>query len=159
MIYLDYGQNPRSPADTLLVPIKRYTSQTNDIRIEIVEYNDTYGSATMNTGLMEYEFDSFKESRDSLTFYNITKKFGGNPLSSITSFAKGNIKIIDSADAIIRIEIEQFIIGRGSIYKPTAPLILVPNQPVVGMATYSMFPKKDIRMNALSDYGVFKRIK
>ncbi|MDO6435213.1 hypothetical protein Q4E93_31645 [Flavitalea sp. BT771] len=156
MIHLDRSR--RKPADTLLVPIGRYTSQTNDVQIEVVEYNDTYGNASMSTGQMEYAFDSVKESRDSLTFYNITTKSGGNPLSSIPSFAKGNIKIIDAADTIIRIEIEQLIIGRGSIYKPTAPLLLVPDQPIVGMATYYFHPKKTIRMNALSDYGIFKRI-
>ena len=159
MIDINYGQNPRTEKDTLLIPKKNYSKKIDNVQINVTEYNDTYGSATTSTGLMEYEFDRLKETPDSLTFFNVTKKFGGRVFPSTVSFVKGNIKIIDSTDNNIQhIQIDQVIIQRGDIYKPTKPLELVPNQPVVGMATYYFYPKTPIKSTDLTDYGIFKRV-
>lgn len=158
MICINYGQSPRTEKDTLLTPSKSYTKKIDNIQIEVTEYNDTYGSAT-STGLMEYKFDSLKETEDSLTFYNVTKKFGGRKFPSIVSFHKGNIKIIDSINnEVSHIQIDQVIIQRGDIYKPTKPLELVSNQPVVGLATYYFYPRTTIKSTDLTDYGIFKRV-
>lgn len=159
MIDINYGQNPRTEKDTLLTPQKKYSKKIDNVQVDVTEYNDTYGSATTSTGLMEYEFDRLKETADSLTFYNVTKKFGGKEFSSTVSFTKGNIKLIDSANNdISRIQIDQVIIQRSDIYKPTKPLELVPNQPVVGMATYYFYPKTRMKSTDLTDYGIFKRV-
>lgn len=159
MIDINYGQTPRTEKDTLLTPVKSYSTKVGNVQVSVTEYNDTYGSATTSTGLMEYEFDRLKETPDSLTFFNVTKKFGGRVFPSKVSFVKGNIKIIDSTDNNIHhIQIDQVIIQRGEIYKPTKPLELVPNQPVVGMATYYFYPKTPIKSTDLTDYGIFKRV-
>ena len=159
MIDINYGQNPRTEKDTLLTPSKTYSKKIDNVQIDVTEYNDTYGSATTSTGLMEYEFDGLKETTDSLTFYNITKKFGGREFPAAFSFTKGNIKIIDSINFDIHhIQIDQVIIQRSSIYKPTKPLELIPNQPVVGMATYYFYPKSPMKSTDLTDYGMFKRV-
>lgn len=159
MIDINYGQTPRTEKDTLLIPVKSYSNNVANLEVDVTEYNDTYGSATTSTGLMEYEFDRFKETPDSLTFYNVTKKFGGRQFPSTVSFVKGNIKIIDSTNYDIRyIQIDQVIIQRGDIYKPTKPLELVPNQPVLGMATYYFYPRTAIKSTDLTDYGIFKRV-
>lgn len=160
MIDINYGQNPRTKNDTLLTPIKQYSKKIDDILVNVIAYNDTYGSATSSTGLMEYEFDVMKETKDSLTFYNVTKNFGGKEFPSTTSFVKGNIKVVDSASGIINyIDIDQVIIKRGDIYKPTKPRELVPNQPIVGIATYRFYPKQATKSTILTDYGIFKRVK
>ena len=160
MIDINYGQNPRTERDTLLTPMNRYTKKVDNIRIDVTEYNNTYGSATSSTGLMEYEFDSIKETADSLTFYKVSKKFGGKVLPSTTSFVKGNIKVVDSTEGNINyIEIEQVIIKRGDIYKPTKPLELVSNQPIVGIATYRFYPRQVTKSITLTDYGIFMRVK
>ena len=57
------------------------------------------------------------------------------------------------------IEIEQAIITRGNIYKPTAPLELISNQPIVGSATYRFYPQTNINSRTLTDYGIWKRVK
>ena len=159
MIDINYGQNPTTDKDTLLRPRKSYSKKIENVQIDVTEYNDTYGSATTSTGLMEYEFDRFKETADSLTLYNVTKKFGGREFPSTVSFTKGNIKIIDSTNYDIHhIQIDQVIIQRSDIYKPTKPLELVPNQPVVGMATYYFYPRTPIKSTGLTDYGIFKRV-
>lgn len=159
MIDINYGQNPRTKKDTLMTPSKIYSKKINKVQIDVTEYDDTYGSAATSTGLMEYEFDRFMETVDSVTFYNVTKKFSGRKFPSTVSFIKGNIKIIDSTNYDIHhIEIDQVIIQRSDIYKPTKPLELVPNQPVVGIATYYFYPKTPIKSTDLTDYGIFKRV-
>jgi len=160
MIHINYGQNPRNERDTLLTPIKRYSKEVGNFQINVTEYNDTYGSATSSTGLMEYEFDGINETTDSLTFHKVSKKFGGKEFPATTSFVKGNIKVIDSVGSYINyIEIDQVIIKRGDIYKPTRPLELVSNQPIVGVATYRFYPRHAIKTATLTDYGIFKRVK
>ncbi len=160
MIDINYGQKPRSETDTLLTPTNRYSKMFNNLQVNITEYNDTYGSATSSTGSMEYVFDSMKETADSLTFYNIIKKFGGKDFPSTTSFVKGNIKVVDSADGNIHyIDINEVMIKRGDIYKPTKPLELVSDQPIVGVAAYRFYPRHATRTTGLTDYGIFKRLK
>jgi hypothetical protein len=160
MLDIDFEQNPTSEKDTLLTPIGHYHKKFNDVDFEITKYNQTYGSATMNTGLMRYEFDSLKETKDSVTFYNVTKIFGGTLFPSTTSFLKGNIKVIDSTDSKIQyIQIKKAIIERGAIYKPTSPLILVPNQPIIGIATYEFYPRNILKSTLLTDFGIWKRVK
>jgi hypothetical protein len=160
MLDIEYGQNPRTEKDTLLTSNGQYTKTFNGVQFDITKYKDTYGSATMNTGLMRYEFDSLKETKDSMTFYNVTKKFGGRIFPSTASFLKGNIKVVDSKDnRILYVQIEQAIIERGNIYKPTSPLELVPNQPIVGSATYEFYPRTTINSKTLTDFGIWKRVK
>jgi hypothetical protein len=160
MIDINYGQNPRNKSDTLLMPTKQYSKMIDNIQIDVTEYNDTYGSATSSTGLMEYEFEGMTETADSLTFYKVSKKFGGKEFSATTSFVKGNIKVIDSVGGNINyIDIDQVIIKRGDIYKPTKPIELVANQPIVGIATYRFYPRRVTKTTVLTDYGIFKRVK
>jgi hypothetical protein len=159
MIDVNHGQSPRTEKDTLLTPNKIYSKKIDNVQIDVTEYNDTYGSATTSTGLMEYEFDRFRETADSLTLYNVTKKSGGRQFPSTVSFTKGNIKIIDSTNyGVHHIQIEQVIIQRSDIYKPTKPLELVPNQPVVGIAEYYFYPRMPTKSTGLTDYGIFKRV-
>ena len=160
MFEINYGQNPRTERDTLIIPTNHYSKSAGTLQIIITEYNDTYGSATSSTGLMEYDYDSTKETADSLTFYNVTKKFGGKEFPSNTSFVKGNIKVVDSIEGNINyIDVDQVILKRGDIYKPTKPLELVSNQPIVGVATYRFYPRHHTKTTALTDYGIFKRVK
>lgn len=160
MLNIDFGKIPRTEKDTLLTPKGQYIKNFNGVQFNITEFNNTYGSATMNTGLMRYEFDSLKETKDSLTFYNVTKIFGGKFFPSTTSFLKGNIKVVDSKDnRILYVQIEQAIIERGNIYKPTSPLELVPNHPIVGSATYKFYPRTAINSKTLTDFGIWKRVK
>jgi len=160
MINIKYGPKPRTEGDTLLSPINRYTRKYNTIEISVTEYNNTYGSPTTSTGLMEFLFDSLKETNDSLTFYNVTKKFGGKEFPSTTTFMKGNVKVLDSSSGFMDyIDISQVVIKRGDIYKPTNPLELVSDQPIVGTATYRFRPTQSIKSEILTDYGIFKRVK
>jgi hypothetical protein len=160
LLHINMGQTPRMPKDTLMVPSKHYSQRFNGVRFDITEYSDTYGSATMDTGLMEYGFSRLKETSDSLVFYGVTRQFGGRDFPATTAFAKGNIRVEDSARSYIQyIGVEQAVMKRGAIYKPTAPLQLVANQPIVGTAFYRFYPKKRLRFTVLTDLGIWKRVK
>lgn len=160
LIKINYSSSPTTEKDTVLAPVKTYKKKINGTELTVTEYNLTYGSATINTGLMRYEFDTFKESNDSLTLFNVTKKFGGKNFSENPSFEKGNIKIVENDDKkLLYIQINQPIIERGSIYKLTSPFELVPNQPIVGLATYEFYPRDSLTTENLSEFGLWRRIK
>lgn len=160
LIKINYGTNPTTEKDTVLTPIKRYKEKINGSDLTVTEYNLTYGSATMNTGLMRYEFDNFKETSDSLTLFNVIKKFGGKIFSENPSFEKGNIKIVENDNKrLLYIQINQPIIERGNIYKPTSPFEIVYNQPIVGVATYEFYPRDSLTTEALSETGLWRRVK
>lgn len=160
LVDIQNSTNPTTQKDTLLTPAARYTKTFNGVKFNITTYHQTYGSATMNTGLMRYEFDGLKETNDSLIFYKVKTKFGGKTFPSTTSFLKGNIKLIDSSDhKILYVQINQAIIERGSIYKPTDPLKIVSNQPIVGNAIYEFYPKNTIKSTSLTDIGIWKKVK
>jgi hypothetical protein len=152
-------ENPPTQKDTLLNPKKHYFRKFNGLDVEITEYNKTYGSGSIDTGLKIYNFEKFIESKDSLTFYDIEYKTG-EKLSQKTAFPKGNIKIVeDNNGKIIYVRIEQFINKKGAIYKPTKPLELVKNQPIIGFATYEFHPKKTINSRELTNIGIYKKVK
>jgi len=159
MINLEVPNGMATARDTLLTPDNQYSKRVNGIQIDVNEYKETYGTSFV-TGLMSYKFDGFKETTDSLTFFDVTKTSGGTELSSTVSFVKGNIQIEDSTDNKINyIDIDQVIIQRGEIYKPAHPFDIVKNQPVLGLATYRFYPKASVESSLFSDYGIFKKIK
>ncbi|RZL44839.1 MAG: hypothetical protein EOP00_18885 [Pedobacter sp.] len=160
LIRVNNGENPTTEQDTVLKPSKHYFKNIKGIKYEVTEFNDTYGSSTMNTGLMKYEFEMVKETNDSLTFENVVHKFGGIKWPSKISFPKGNITVVDDTTGRVhRIVIEQFIRMKGEIYKPSKPLEIVTNQAIIGFATFYFIPKKHIKSSALTNEGIFKQVR
>lgn len=158
MIDIISGPSLSTPKDTSLVPAKKYHFKLNGFDIDVAEYKETYGSAIGDTGLKEYRFENFKETKDSLIFFKIKKRLGRN-LPPRVSFLKGNIKIIESANKQVdHIEINELIITRGAIYKPTKPLELVPNQPITGIVTYYFFPDNKTSSDSFTDFGIYKDV-
>jgi len=152
-------ENPTAPKDTVLKPSNEHSKEIMGINFDIIEYNETYGRSPMNTGLMEYEFDTVREKNDSLTFENVSHKFGIK-LPSNVSFPKGNITIVeDSIGRVHRIIIEKFIRMKGEIYKPTKPLEIVPGQAIIGFATFYFLPKRTLKSSSLTNDGIFKEVK
>jgi hypothetical protein len=160
LIKINYDSIPTIEKDTILTSVKNYITKINGAELSVTEYNLTYGSATMNTGLMRYEFDTYEETKDSLTLFNVTKNFGGKLFSSSPSFEKGNIKVVENDNKkLLYIQVNQPIIERGNIYKPTSPFELVANQPIVGVATYEFYPRDSLTTAKLSETGLWRRVK
>lgn len=159
VIQVNSSKNPTTEKDTILNPSKHYFKNIKGIKFDITEYNDTYGSSPMNTGLMQYEFETIKETNDHLIFENVTHK-SGIELPSKVSFPKGNITIFeDTTGRIHRIIIEKFIRMKGEIYKPTKPLEIVPDQAIIGFATFYFIPKKLLNSSAFTNEGIFKQVR
>jgi hypothetical protein len=160
LLAFDYRPGTTSPQDTLLLPARRYVQRCHGVAVAVAEYRPTYGSATEDTGLMEYRFAGCQEGPDSLTFTGVRRVFGGRDFAATVSFPKGNIKAVEFAgDTIAYLEIAQAVIGRGRVYLPRRPLALVPNQPIVGLATYRFYPGHTLAAAALSDAGIYKKVK
>ncbi|ETZ23372.1 hypothetical protein N824_18085 [Pedobacter sp. V48] len=160
LILVNNGENPTTAKDTILNPVKHYFKNIQGIKFEITEYNDTYGSSPMNTGLMEYEFGAIKETNDGLTFENVVHKSGGIEWPSKVSFPKGNITVFeDTTGRVHHIIIEKFIRMKGEIYKPTKPLEIVPDQAIIGFATFYFIPKKLLKSSTLTNEGIFKQLR
>jgi hypothetical protein len=160
LITVRHGENYTTSKDTVLNPSNHYSKNIKGIKFDATEYNETYGSSPMNTGLMENEFETIKETTDSLIFENVIHKSGGIVLPSKVSFPKGNITVFeDTTGRVHRIIIEKFIRMKGEIYKPTKPLEIVPDQAIIGFATFYFIPKKLLNSKALTNEGIFKHVR
>jgi len=159
MIRITGTLTPPLPDDTLLTPTKTYSKLCNGVDVKIAEYKTTYGSI-VGGQLKEYKFDNFKETEDSLIFYDVIRIFGSKELPSVAAFCKGNIRIEDSLNGYIgHIAIKQMVIERGEIYKPTKPFEIVKNQPIVDQAELWFYPKGSLKSSLLTDNGIYKQLK
>jgi hypothetical protein len=143
--------------DTLLSPLSHEQRKYSGVMVDATRYKETYGSA-IDVSLQEYQFGSFVETRDSLIFYGVTRKFGRG-LPDIVAFIKGNIKVVDSANGVINhIEVGTILIGRGDIYKPGKPFELVHDRPVIGEQDIWFYPKQPTPSARMTDYGIYKAV-
>lgn len=156
------SKGPLSPIDTIMAPTGKQSKTVHGIKVDVTEYHQTYGSGVgqARTGNMTFHFDSLNETEDSIIFYNVKQEYGIE-LSSTKSFPKGNIVVEDSAKSDLDyIKITVPIIRRAGVVRgDTKSFDVTPNQPVVGTAFYYFYPTTPLKATALSDYGIFKRIK
>ena len=129
----------------IFTPIKNLNTgeQNIEIKTKIYQYS---GFMSRNGGYDEYEFESFKETRDSLFFYNLedVKSLKPKQLENL-KFKKRNVVIMQYANKeVIAIRIED--------------LILSNNNELISNITYSLIPKKKLNSNQFTAYGVFKEI-
>jgi hypothetical protein len=112
--------------------------------------------------LNEYKFHSFRETKDSLFFFGLTKVFGNVQVdSSKIGFKKGNIKILsDSIGKLYRLEIEEMIlVEKGNQITNISDFSNDVNLAKACYRTYYMEPDSIVFENEFSDYGIFKEIK
>lgn len=148
-------------------PIQEQTLNIGTTQINITVYEALPGNTTPHCNLMEYKFNSFKETPDSLFFYGVEKDWDASSdpeLPDGVGFKKGNIKLVGTADGIVgRIVIEEFFIttGERKIYKYGSRVLdrIESNSPIICTDTFYFNPKNELFRNEFSDYGLFKRIK
>lgn len=144
--------------DSLLVPVETYQQTIQGVKIDVARYNRMGGNTISGCGLREYYFDSFKETRDSLYFYGIERKFG-QIKTDTCGFKKGGIKLIQNTDGNInRFEIGELVTGLKDTYKPDKPFTIVHEQPIVCHAINYFYPKDTINNFEVSDVGIFKKV-
>jgi len=156
---------PEDKGSIKLTPIKNSSFTIGETQINLSIYERYPSNTVPNCNLIDYKFQSFTETPDSIKFHGITKTWDSSPdLPEGFGFRKGNIKLVGSIDGIIgRIVIGEFVntLGERRVYKyGTNELIEVEkNKPIVCTRTYFFNPEKELYANDFSDYGVFKRVK
>lgn len=126
-------------------PIKTTNFEKQGFRIEVKQYQYR-GYSNHNGGLDTYNFENFKETRDSLYFYNLDDVESVQPNhQDVLKFKKTNVYIDrNELNNVSKITIND--------------LQLTDVDEIISSRTYFLRPKKIISINMFSDYGVFKRV-
>ncbi len=132
-------------ANEIHKPLKIVINQLNNIKIEtkIFQYK---GFANRTGGLGRYEFEKFKETHDSVFFYNLddVESMKSEHLERI-KFKKTNIAINkDSLNNITKITIEDLKLSKSG--------------EILSNITYYLKPKGKININEFSEVGIFKEL-
>ena len=156
---------PKDKTNISLTPLRKYTINSKGIKINIKEFEQYQGYSNVNCTLKEHYFNSLEETRDSIFFYGVTDRLHSEKqLAHKVGYKKGNIKVVDSEDKnIIRIEIPQITITRGDkyIYEYGTKNIkdTIKDSPIICLKTLYLKPKTILTSSAISDYGIFKKIR
>ena len=126
------------------VTLKKFNEKENgiDVQTKIYQYE---GYSNRNFGLGTFEFENFKETRDSIIFYKLNdiKSLKPQHLDSL-KLEKKNIVIKQNKNSdIISIDIEDFKFSKST-------------NEIISVKTYFLTPKKKMKSKLFSDYGVFK---
>jgi len=128
-------------------PIENEKTVNQNILIQHLTYQYK-GYSKRSKGYSKYEFEYFKETRDSLFFYNlndVTSKNGKNLDSLDIKKKMVEIQTPKNSDKVSIIIIESIDIDNES-------------NELKGHKTYHLIPKNIITLNQFSDYGIFKSI-
>lgn len=126
-------------------PMKSYKIKRNGIEISILKYQ-RQALREKAKGTRWFDFSTFKETRDSLEFYNLyDSKTVHHTRIDTLKLKKGNVVIRQNKDnQIIEIIIEDLILSDDRENK------------VLSNKTYFLKPKEPIKSDKFSDYGIFK---
>lgn len=130
----------------VFTPIKQENTKSQDFKIINLIYQYD-GFADRNSGYESFQFEEFKETRDSLWFYNLNEfEHGNHKHVDSLKFKKSNVAISqDKSSNIITIIIEDLIIDR-------------PSNEIISNITYHLTPKTKLNSKKFSDYGIFKEV-
>jgi len=105
------------------------------------------GFAERDGGFESFQFENFKETRDSLWFYNLNEfEHGNRKHVDSLKFKKSYVAISqDKNSNITMIVIEDLIIDQ-------------PSNEIISNITYHLTPKTNLNSNRFSDYGIFKEV-
>ena len=128
----------------IFIPLKIINETENGIEIstKIYQYE---GFSKRRFGLGTFEFENFKETRDSIIFYNLNDVKSMEPQHlDFLKLKKKNIVIRQNKNLeIISIDIEDLILSKST-------------NEILSCKTYFLTPKKKMKSNLFTDYGVFK---
>lgn len=128
----------------IFIPLKIINETENGIEIstKIYQYE---GFSKRSFGLGTFEFENFKETRDSIIFYNLNDVKSMEPQHlDFLKLKKKNIVIRQNKNLeIISIDIEDLILSKST-------------NEIISCKTYFLTPKKKMKSNLFTDYGVFK---
>jgi len=127
--------------DRIFTPIENLNIKQDNIDIKVDTYQYS-GFLSRSSGYDKYTFESFKETRDSLFFYNLKPTLVDAKKLHSLKFKKRNI-VISQNDKNEIIAINDLKISDS-------------NNEIFSNRTYSLIPKNTIKSGSFSDYGIFK---
>ncbi len=136
-------ENSKETSD--FFPITTEKIKSEGINIEIKNYKSN-SLRKKSQGLWRYNFARFKETRDSLFFYNLDYNTSMNKshLDSL-KISKGNVIIRQKENKdIIELVIQNLILSK------------INNDSIVSNKPYFLKPKNKMKSDQFSNYGVFK---
>ena len=118
------------------------TEEEIEIKTRIYQYE---GFSKRGGGLGTFEFQNFKETRDSLIFYNLNDVKSREPehLDSLKVEKKNIVLRQNKNFEIISIDIEDLQLSKTT-------------NEILSNKTYFLTPKTKMKSNLVSNYGVFK---
>jgi hypothetical protein len=133
-------------APPILKPIKKEETERRDIKIVNLIYQYK-GFAERSGGFESFKFEDFKETRDSLWFYNLDEfEHGNRDHVDTLKFRKTDVAIAqDKNFNIIKIVIEDLIVDQ-------------PINEIKSNITYHLTPKTKLSSKSFSDHGIFKQV-
>lgn len=133
-------------ANPIFTPIKQEKTKRQDFNITNIIYQYK-GFAERSGGLERFQFQKFKEIRDSLLFYNLDdiESMNGKHLDSL-KLKKTDVYIMqNNKNEIIKIVFNDLAVDKNF-------------QEIISNVTFYLTPKNKLNSNAFSDYGIFKQI-
>ena len=134
---------PNNEGAVSYFPIKIIHLNAEGINVTIKKYQ--YNAISdVQSGLRDYTFSSFNETRDSLRFFDLndTKSLIKDHRDSL-KFKKTNVVIRQlKSNEIISIDIED--------------LVTTPKDSLISIKTYFLKPKNKLTSDKFSDHGIFK---
>lgn len=140
---LDYESIDRNVKE-IFIPLKIINKIQNEIEISTKIYQ--YEGFSKRRFVLEiFEFENFKETRDSIIFYNLNDVKSMEPQHlDFLKLKKKNIVIRQNKNLeIVSIDIEDLILSKST-------------NEIISCKTYFLTPKKKMKSNLFTDYGVFK---
>lgn len=130
----------------IFIPLKIKDSEEKGIKIRAKIFQNE-GFLLRNQGYKQYQFETFKESRDSIFFYNLNDIKSLEPEHlDILKFKKTNIFIRTKASNIVStILIED--------------LKLSQKNEIISNIRYDLTPKNKTKISSFSNIGIFKQVK
>jgi len=132
-------------AKPIFKPIDIENTSRYNIAIEFLKYQYK-GYSKKARGFGRFDFENFTETRDSLFFFNLddVKSMKGEHLDSLKIKKKMvNIQNSCNGDEVVLIVIEDHEIDES-------------NKELISYKKYHLRPKKSIKIDEFSDYGIYK---
>lgn len=128
-------------------PIDFEVSEKENIKIKHSVYQSR-GFSERGGGLERFHFESYKEKRDSIFFYNLNdvESLNGKHLDSL-KLKKKMVFIQENENSeIIKLVFEDLVTN-------------TENNEIISNKTYYLTPKNKTSVESFSDYGIFKPVK
>ncbi|MFD1602644.1 hypothetical protein ACFSJW_20345 [Flavobacterium artemisiae] len=130
----------------IFTPLKIKDSEEKEIKVTTKIFQNE-GFLLRNQGYKRYQFETFKESRDSIFFYNLNDIKSLEPEHlDVLRVKKTNVFIrTKSPNIVSQIEIED--------------LKLSPKNEIISNIQYDLTPKNKTDIRSFSNIGIFKQVK